>query len=183
MLQLLKDYVYQRSLNNRLPRKPRPLAGRGINLNKAHSVGIYFDATRVDDRQTVLQFAQRLREQGKRVQMLGFFQHAVAETEFSFNAFSTKDVDWAGRPKGLQVDAFLSDATDLFIALTPQSSRPLEFIARLYPSVLSVGPVARNAHCFDLMLDFPTNTKVKEVIEQIERILNVTNVQSEPVTA
>lgn len=183
MLQQLKDFVYKRSLNKQLASRGRPRTRRGSNLEKARSVGIYFDATNVDERKTVLAFAQTLRDQGKQVQLLGYFQQPVTENEFSFSAFSIKEVDWAGRPKGPQVNSFLADPADLFLALTPRTNRTLEYIACLYPAALRVGPVSEQPQAFDLMLDLPARTATSQLIEQIKRILKVTNVRNEPATA
>ncbi len=183
LLANIKRWLYRRSLRQRLAQVRRPHQGKGVNLQTARTVGIYFDATSVDERQTVLRFAQQLREQGKQVRLLGFFQHVLNEAEFSFDAFSVREIDWTGRPKSPKVEHFLGEPVDLFLALQPKTSPVLEYIACLIPAALRVGPVAEQAQAFDLMLDVPASADHRTLLQHFQRILKVTNVQPEPVTA
>lgn len=183
VLDQLKQWLFERNLRKRmLARPPRRTAGVAVNLHSAETVGIYFDATDLDERQVVLRFAQQLRDQGKKVSLLGYFAHPVEEAQFAFRAFSRHDLNWAGIPQHADLEAFLAEPVDLFIALQHPSSPVLEYIATLLPAKLKVGPVTPAARGFDLMFDFAPGTNYQAMIRHIQNILKVTNVQAEPAT-
>lgn len=177
VLHHLKQWLYERKLRQRkAARPPRRPGGTSVNLQSAETVGIYFDATDLDEREVVLRFAQQLRDQGKQVNLLGYFQHPVEEGQFAFRAFSRRDLSWAGIPQHAEVMAFLADEVDLFIALQHPSSPVLEYIAALLPARLKVGPVTPVDRGLDLMFDFAPGTNYQAMIRHIQNILKVTNV-------
>lgn len=183
VLHTIRRKLYRRQLRRRLARMNRPGAGPPVNMQSAATVGIYFDATAVDDRKPVLEFAKKLRDQGKQVRLLGYISHEVADTDFGFPSFSAKELSWAGYPKSSTADQFSEQPFDLLLCICATSDPVLEFVAAVTPARLKVGPVTENANIFDLMVDLPADTRPERIIHQMKEILKVTNVQSAKVPA
>ena len=163
----LKDRTYKKSL----PAKPARSAGTPVrNLDEAKTVAILFDATDVDHRKRTLAYADKLRKRGKQVNALGFISTADKEATFSFNFFTLRDIDWAKRPKGEQVQQWLKKEYDVLICLFPTTNRFTEFLALHNRAGLKIGPVAKNTACYDLMLDMPKASPDK-IIQQYESVL------------
>lgn len=170
----LKDRFYYKSL----PAKPgRATAAAVSNLEEARTVGILFNATDIDDRKRTLAYADKLRKQGKKINVLGFISTADKEATFSFNFFTLRDIDWAQRPKGEQVEQWLKREYDVMVCLFPQTSRVTEFLALHARAGLKIGPVAKNTACYDLMLDMPSSTGPQKIIQQYEALLAKTVAQ------
>jgi len=162
------QYFYTRSLPARAVRSK----GAAVrNIDEAKQVGILFDATEIDDRQTVLRYAEKLRKQGKNVALLGYVPVVDKEATFSFDFFTKKDIDWAGRPKGASIQHWLTHEFDAFICLFTTNTPFAEFIALHTPANLKIGTVPRHPDCFDLMVDIKPSAKPQQLIQQYEAVL------------
>ncbi len=164
----LKDRYYQKSLPTKAA---RATAASVRNLDEARTVAILFDATDVDERKRTLAYAEKLRKQGKQINVLGFISTADKEATFSFNFFTLRDIDWAQRPKGDQVTNWLKKEYDVLICLFPRTNRFTEYIALHTRAGLKIGPVAENTACYDLMLDMPASAGPQKLIQQYETVL------------
>lgn len=164
----LKDRYYYKSL----PAKPgRATAAAVPNLEEARTIAILFDATDIDKRKRTLAYADKLRKQGKKVNVLGFISTADKEATFSFNFFTLREIDWAQRPKGDHVEQWLQREYDVMVCLFPKTSRVTEYLALHVRAGLKIGPVAENTACYDLMLDIPASTGPQKIIQQYETVL------------
>lgn len=167
IIERIKERTYQRSLPVHAARSqgaiPRTLAD-------AKRIGIHFDATQIDHRQQVIRYAEQLRKQGKSVELLGFIPQVDKEATFSFNFYTSKQIDWAKRPKGEAVAQFLGQSFDAFICLFARTSLSTEFIAVHSPARLKIGPVAQHRDCYDLMLDMGANSTPTQIIKLYEAI-------------
>lgn len=176
LLENLRRYVRRRSLKRLLAKQGRPTK-KAVGLEDAQTVAILFNATEVDQRTTVLKFAQQLKNLGKRVKLLGYFEVDMTDANFSFDFFSNRNLDWALRPKGEAVEHFLSQSYDLFFNLRSQSDALSEYLACLVRAGLKIGPVPENKSCYDLMIDATPGTSLGQFIQQIESLLKITNVR------
>ena len=126
MLDSIKNWFYNKSLlkaSNSIKRK------KNMNLDRAKSIGILFDANDLAKRKSILQYATQLKKIGKKVKLLGFIDIADQDAQFSFSFFSKKEISWANCPKGEQVTAFLANSYDLFININPSPNLISDFIA------------------------------------------------------
>lgn len=172
-------YFYERFLLQSLLHKKQPLARKLVNLKTATTIGILFDATEVDQRDEVLTYAQKLKKQGKKVQLLGFFNNKQDGDHFTFSHFNRSAFDWALRPKGEAVKDFISTPFDLLITLDTDAKLYAEYVAALSEAHLRVGPYTPKTYCYDLMIDAGPKTKLSFFIKQMELLLQRTNTKNE----
>ena len=168
ILSRIIHYVYTRSLPARAARSKGATVR---NIEEAKHVGILFDGTEVDDRQTVLRYADKLRKQGKTVALLGYVPVVDKEATFSFGFFTQKEIDWAGRPKGDAIQHWRAQELDAFICLFATNTPFSESIALHTPANLKIGTVPRHPDCFDLMVDMKPSAKPQQIITQYEAVL------------
>lgn len=181
MLEQIKNWLYRRALRKGIQQTNYPVSDQGGNLDTAQRVALIFDATSVDERKAVTDFAKQLRDRGTTVRMLGFFTKDIGESTFTFPAFSIKDLSWYGLPtKSSEVKEFLEKEVDLLLVLQAKSTPLFDYLAALTPAVLKVGPVSDTPQTYDLMLDAPADAKHRYLIQQIQQVLKVTNAQLQP---
>jgi hypothetical protein len=179
LLQNARAYFRASSIKKQLA-KPSSFLKKRVNINSATTIGILFDATSLDTRQTALQYADQLKKQRKKVKLLGYFdvkQDKNASHAFPF--FDKKHLDWRSIPRGKEVDFFLQHNFDIFVFLNPITSHYSEYIAALAKASLKVGPVSSELDCYDLMLGVKNKADMKEFIKQLQLLLQKTNQEHE----
>jgi len=176
MLQNIRTYFFNQSLQNmrkQLRSKQQPLS-----FDKAQDIGILFDATDLSTRQLVLEYADHLRDSGKRVKRLGFFDSKLDAPNFTFKYFNRKNLDWAMRPVGERIKEFTQLSFDWLLILSTETKSYFEYIAAASNASLRVGPVTENTFCYDIMID-SGSADLKQFIEQMELVLAKTNTRHE----
>lgn len=173
LLQNIKNKVFQRALQQqgRQNRTERKFVG----FEKAQSIGILFDATDLDKREAVFQYAENLSNNNKRVKLLGFFDSKLDDPNFTFRYFNRKQLDWAGRPHGENVQEFVEQPFDMMINLDTISKPQAEYISAQSHAHLRIGPVTENTFCYELMVDISGSQNLQTFIQQMESILAKTN--------
>ncbi len=176
MLQTIRTYFFRQSLQSLLsqPRRHRP----PVSLEQAQSVGILFNATDLEKRHIAMEYADQLRDRGKRVKRLGFFDSKLEDPNFTFRYFNQKNLDWAGRPTGEAVKDFTEQSLDWLLILDMVSIPAFEYIAALSDATLRVGPVADNTACYDIMIDTRAYD-LRSFIKEMEFVLAKTNTRHE----
>ncbi len=176
MFQNIRTYFFRQSLQNLL--KQQRSKQRAVSFEEAQSIGILFDATDLEKRHIVLEYADQLRNHGKRIKRLGFFDSKLDDPNFTFKYFNRKNLDWAGRPIGENVRNFTQEAFDWLLILDTVSTPQFEHIAAMSNASLRVGPVAENTSCYDIMID-TNNPDLLNFIKQMEFVLAKTNTRHE----
>lgn len=148
-----------------------------VNFEEAQTVGLIFDATDNDKRQTALSYAEKLSKLGKKVKLLGFFDSKQDSADFTFGYFNRKNIDWALRPGGKNVETFLQGAYDILITLNPLTNEHVEYISALANAHLKIGPSTNNIYCYDLMIDVRNKNSVMDFIREMEQLLTKTNIK------
>lgn len=169
----LHHYFLQKEL------KGRKRKTHSVNWEDAGSIGILFNATELKDRQTVLQYKEKLKNEGKQVKLLGYFHTEQSDPNFTFRHFNRKQIDWALRPSSLQIGEFLNMEFDLLLNLEPRTRLYSEYLAALSKARLKVGPVSDNTECYDLMIDTSDHMNIDSFIKQIEALLKKTQSRNE----
>ena len=179
LLQTVQSYFRDSKLKKELQRK-KGFSKKKVNLETAKSIGLLFDATRLDIRQTALQYAEQLKKQRKKVNLLGFFDvKQDPNASHSFPYFDKKSIDWTQSPKGDEVKYFLQQNFDIFVFLNPTTTPYSEYIAALTNAHFKVGPLAERTDCYDLMLNVNNKASLKHFIKHMEDILLKTNIEHE----
>ena len=156
-----------------------------VEFSAAKSIGILFDATDASSRTRVLDYAQDLINNGKKVNLLGFVKTKQKDLNFPFKFFTLQNVSWKMIPESATINEFLSKKFDILISLylpTPKTkliNKPLEYISALSKANLRVGPFCENTNSYDLIIDTPKNANLEYLIKQVEFFLYRINVEKE----
>ena len=164
----VREYFLQKMINK------IDLRRNTVTYESAQSIGIIFDATDLDHRETVIRFSKELKAKNKKVKLLGFFNNKQEVSNFPFKAFNKNDIDWLMRPKGEAVEYFMNFNFDLLIGIYEGNNLPLEYIAALSKAHLRVGPYTDNTYCYDLMID-TDKRDLENYINQVEFYLKRMN--------
>jgi hypothetical protein len=140
---------------------------KAIDLDSAHSIGILFDATDLQERETVLDFAENLKKEGKRVKLLAYFKNSMKSENFTFPHIDRRYLDWARRPQSREAADFSQEPFDVLLNLTHESWTPLDFIAARSKAKFRVGPYTESIPCYDLMIDLPGQRDLKAFMQQV----------------
>ena len=177
LLQNIRLFFQRRALRKALDRQPS--VRKSPHYDEARIIGILFDASELEERNSVVKFAEKLRQSGKKVSLLGFFDHAVETSDFLFPTFTEADFDWMLRPKGEALSHFLQESHDLLIHAGTRSNMFAEFIAASSKAKLRVGPYPGRTECYELMADVSGNTDLDYYLRQVEFLLEKTNPRHE----
>ena len=64
---------------------------------------------------------EKMKRQNKKVKLLGFFNEKLKSSDFPFQHFDKKQLDWALRPKSEEVDGFCKEPFDLLINISKKT--------------------------------------------------------------
>lgn len=178
LIQKIKSAFYKKSLRQKL-KQGAAQTRQIVSFESAATVGLLFDATELNDREVALDYARNLKKRGKKVKLLGFFDNKLDNPNFTFPHFNRKNIDWAQRPTGKEVEEFIQRPLDIFINLATKTSSYTEYIAALTNAPLRVGPCTDQTFCYELMIDLAGPKTLEAFIKEIEKILKITNTRHE----
>jgi len=141
------------------------------NLDAARQVGILFDATELDTQKVIQKYVKELQDKGKVVRSLGFINDRKKHENLSFKHFSRRSLDWAYRPKSVEVARFMDYDFDILLVLSYRSNLQFEYISTLSKAQMRVGPYTENTDSYDLMLDASSQNDLRPFIDQVELFL------------
>jgi len=174
--QKFRLFFHRNSIKNQLKQRSGTNTRKAGNFEKASHIGILFNATDLDERKKVTKYADQLRKKGKRVHLLAFINNRTETSNFTFDYFNLKQVDWAMRPSGPAVRDFMDQKFDVLLNLSRKSDIYFEYICTLSKAKLRVGPVAENTQAYDLMMDVPKPVDFLSYTQKIEELLMKTSV-------
>jgi hypothetical protein len=156
-------------------RKPNKFTFSGIK-----TVGILFDATNVEDYEIVKRYVVYLREHLKKVKVIGFFSTKQIPTltysKLEYDFFSTKELNWLGKPSSPIIQNFINEEYDLLIDLNIHNHFPLKYISALSKASFKVGKFEEdNVEAFDMMIDADNTKTVKYFLRQIDTYITMLN--------
>ena len=150
-----------------------------VDFDKSKSIGVLFDATTLESRDTVKKYVDLLKRSGKTVKTLGFLNEREREPNFGFKHFSRKEIDFFYRPKSDEVKSFMDKPFDILLNLYTQSNLSLEYISALSKATFRVGPISENTDCYDLMVQTNPKKDLRHFIQQVEFFLKKMNLKHE----
>lgn len=175
LLEYIRQSVYTRALRKRQAAIRRQSVTAELRVATAGTVGLFFHLA---DEETVLDFAERLVRDGKKVTLLAWQPDEKAVvSDRPFPVVGPKEVDWYNRPKSEHVLQFMDQPFDLLFCLNTQSDRLSDFIAVGSCASCKLGPVSAHPAAYDLMMDVAPGSELRIFIQQIMAILEKTNVQ------
>lgn len=174
-IQNMKLFFHNYFMKKQLKQFKRSNKNRSINFGDARFIGIFFNATDLNNQKVALKYAEKLKKKGKKVKLLGYFDNIVEDENYTFDHYNRKQLDWALRPKAESVDNFIKQPFDYLINIDPVTSLQSEYIASFSQAHLKVGPYTEQSACYDLMIDAKDKTSVLNFINHIELLLEKTN--------
>lgn len=174
LLHNLKTSLQERALRRLMAQQPAAFRG-AMHYDHARQVSIVFNASDLKEREQVLRFAEKLTQNGKKVSLLGFFDHAVESSDFMFPIFTEADFDWMLRSKSEPVNTFLQQSTDLLIHANTHPGMYELLVVASAKAKVRVGPYAEHTECYELMADTSGNTDIAYYLKQVEFLLQKTN--------
>lgn len=165
-------------LNYLLKRKLRYQAGHPNRKRETHtlrtarSIALLFDATQTDFRQEAIQWARRQEHDGKKVYLLGYFDHRQPPDNPGFPFFSKKQRALNGTWNTAALETFVREKPDLMVTLNPN-----DLLAIAYPSLLAqarmkVGAPTSWPQDYDLMIEIPDKKGLEFFFEQMNVYLD-----------
>ena len=165
LIEQIRIRFHQKNLEKDLPKQQPKRAS--MYLDNAASVGILFDGTEPEEREAVLNYAEQLRKQGKKVKVLAFFNNKLKGEQFAYPAFNRLQMDWTLRPNSREAVEFKEQAFDLLLNLTKKTVLPLDYLAALSKAKFRVGPFTEKTYCYDLMIDTSGKMDLKAFLQQV----------------
>ena len=146
-----------------------------INIDKAKSVGIIFNATKIEDVMVVSQFSDKLRANGQEVYILGF-QNIKSKEEPGPKTFNKNSVNWFGVPNDIKIDEFINIRKDILICAFKEECLPLEYIAASSKAKFRVGAFSQSkTNFYELMINIKPEQKLLYLLQQTLHFLKVIN--------
>ena len=167
IIEQLRKFLFQRAVkkDSYTPESRKPFAWADMK-----NIHILFDATNSTERDTVMQYADRLRQQGKTVKILAFINDKLEHNEMPYAHFSLKDLTWYStiNKKATVVEEFMAQKPDLLISLFSGESCPLAYISMKARATYKIAPLTTESLNADLMFKSSSDNAVTSLIKQIE---------------
>ena len=170
MFQELKKKVHRYVLKKELRfHKPE----RSItNIIDAKEVGVLFDATETDDTAIVNQFADSIRTQFRKVNMLGFYNHPISAMNLNFPHFNKKQLNWYLEPQGYIVDDFIQKQFDVLVNAYTGENLPLEYISAMSNAKYRIGVYnPEKMYLSEVMIDLKGNDNLKTALDEFKNYI------------
>ncbi len=151
-----------------------------FNFNKISTVGILFDSTNSEDLELVKRYVAYLKEHRKKVKVMGFFNvkeiNQMTYSKLEYDFFSTKELNWFGKPTPAHIRNFMDEEFDLLIDLNIVDHFPLRYIGALSKASFKVGKFNdKNKEVYDLMIDADSNQTLKYFMRQVDTYIAMLN--------
>ena len=173
MLGSIRTYFFEREKKKRLSEGSE----RKIYFKKDHPnhYGLLIDATQVDHRQVVTNFAEELRKKGNRVKILGFLDKKNESISVPFDIFTPADLSKVSKvPRSPAIDSFIKQPFDVLINMSiHQDYKSLEYISTLSHAAFRIGPWFQQVkhNPYDLCLDAGEAATLPEWIRELMHTL------------
>lgn len=149
--------------------------------SESKTVGILFDASSTENINAINQLAEDLRNAGKKVRMLAFFNDKLPHEGLPYPHFNLKEVNWFHIPKKevAAVYDFMKQPFDIMYSIYLRELLVLDYISSLSKGQFKTGVVSEFHREMDLGVDMNGNTDVKLLLNQINFYLNKINQKHE----
>ena len=169
MLQSLRALFFKKALQQALNNTQR--RRKAFTPESARSIGILFDAASDATRREVEQYAEKMRNKGKKVSVLAYFDTPKAPENPGSDSFFRKEVSWKGIPVSAQALAFAKETFDLLMVFNPESLMPVDWLAASSMAAMKTGFATEKPNDYDFALDLAQNRQAKLFFEQLHHYL------------
>jgi hypothetical protein len=180
ILKNIKQSIANRTLKQELQSVKRERQSNKFNFEDIKTVGILFDATNTEDYEIVKRYVVYLREHRKKVKAIGFFSTkeipALTYSKLEYDFFSTKELNWFGKPSSTIIQNFINEEYHLLIDLNVHDHFALRYISALSKAAFKVGKYDEDdTTIFDMMIDADNTKTVKYFLRQIDTYITMLN--------
>ncbi|RLD20953.1 MAG: hypothetical protein DRI69_05215 [Bacteroidetes bacterium] len=139
------------------------------------SIGIVFDATSEKNHKSILNFQNKLKDEGRDVQLLGFFNQKEEPGPQTFSYFYIDGVGFAMTPTSDVAKQFIEHPFDVLINLDYDCNTTINYICAASRALFKIGPATGNPDHYDLMIDLGEHYKMGPFIKEIRSTFNLIN--------
>lgn len=147
---------------------------RAVNLAEARDIGILFNMTSETEYDRVSRFARSLQEQGKKVQVIGFYKYRKLPPYYAqklaYDIMQPQHLDPFYRPRAGFVTHFINHPFDILIYLGSANEFPLYYIAVLSRAGFKLGRMGEDEAGilpYDLMIETSQETDSEALIRHL----------------
>lgn len=176
----IKQILAANALKKELASNPRTVEPFKFSFDRIKTVGILFDASNVEDFELVKRYVVFLREHTKKVKVMGFFSAkeipALTYSKLEYDFFTSKEINWLGKPTTHLIDNFINEEYDLLIDLNIHDHFALKYIAALSKAKFKVGKYKEeDESIYDMMIDADNTQTLKYFLRQIDTYITMLN--------
>lgn len=176
----IKNYFAFNALRKELKTRVRKLMPTRFSFYGVRTVGMIFDASNPEDYELVKRYVVYLRENAKKVKVLGYFSQKnippLTYSKLEYDFFSSKEVNWFEKPTTHIIDNFMNEEYDLLIDLNIHDHFPLKYISALSKAKFKVGKYKEeDEEIYDMMIDADNTQTLKYFLRQIDTYITMLN--------
>jgi hypothetical protein len=148
--------------------KKNKAARTSVPFQQAQHVGILFTMTRLDEFEAIRKFEKRLKDDGKKVEVLSFLPKTMENFHFHYDIFQLSDFGPTGNIKAENIQSFVNKPFDYLICLDINPNDYLRYIMAASKAKLRIGAAQEEWNpIFDLAIGLNSQTTVDQMIQQI----------------
>jgi hypothetical protein len=145
------------------------------SFKEIESIGILYEATG-DDVNMVRQYATKLRNEGKKVYELGYYnqKELTFDVNFTLNSeyLHRQHMRWYGLPMADAVNGFKAEPFDLLLNLYTTDVLPLFYVSLHSKAKFRLGKYEQiNLEFFDMMIDTGKDQALQSLINNIDHYI------------
>jgi|SRR6218665_1080096 len=180
MFKKIKQFLANNALKKELAARPRKVNPHKFNFDRIKTVGMLFDASNPEDFELVKRYVVYLREQAKKVKVMGYFSArqipSLTYSKLEYDFFSSKEINWFGKPTTHLIDNFINEEYDLLIDLNIHDHFPLKYITALSQAKFKVGKYKEeDEKIYDMMIDADNTQTLKYFLRQVDIYIGMLN--------
>ena len=178
IIERLQSYFHQLSLRKKL--RALKIEREFVNLEKARTIGLLYNATSPDHNIIVTKFSELLKRKKKKVTLLGYVDNKTSFEDPGVPLFNKKDLNWKLEPVNDRARRFIEKDFDILINAFIGDNLPLEYIAALSRAKYRVGEYSpTKTSSLELMINLGNRTELQYLLDQISHYLNLINPNEE----
>ena len=145
------------------------------HFQNIETIGVVFDATPKKDHKSVLKFQNKLKSEGRDVQVLGFFNQKEEPGPQPFSYFNIEGVGFSMTPSSDVAKQFIERPFDVLINLDYNGNATINYISAASRALFKIGAATGNPNHYDLMIDLGENYRISHLIKEIRSTFNLIN--------
>lgn len=179
MIRKIKESIGEKRLQNAL--KIHVRQKEFLNIEDINSIGILFDATNPEDFEKIKNYVNKLKQLGKRVHGVGFYNAKVIPqninyTKSDFDLFNAKELQGVGEPGSPYIKTFITEIRDLLIDVNLSNKFPLRYISAMSYAKFKIGiDIPENKNIHDMLISVVPSEGINKYLAQVDFYLKMIN--------